>query len=62
MKYHGHGRTRDPEALARSDIVLTTYKTLATDVASNRSPLHSIEWFRIVLDEGMSRIADTDLT
>ncbi|KAF7554933.1 hypothetical protein G7Z17_g2554 [Cylindrodendrum hubeiense] len=53
-KYHGGGRERDTEAIARADIVLTTYKTLATDHGTKkdrRSPLHRIGWFRVVLDE-----------
>ncbi|CAM1506220.1 Fc.00g058610.m01.CDS01 [Cosmosporella sp. VM-42] len=51
IRYHGHGRERDLRAISRSDIVITTYKTLATDDASNKSPLHSLGWFRVVLDE-----------
>ncbi|PHH91757.1 hypothetical protein CDD83_10401 [Cordyceps sp. RAO-2017] len=54
VKYHGQRRERDLAALARSDIVLTTYKTLATDAASKKDPLHQIGWFRVVLDEAHS--------
>jgi SWI/SNF-related matrix-associated actin-dependent regulator of chromatin subfamily A3 len=35
-----------------SDIVLTTYHTLAADFTAKKSPLHEIGWFRVVLDEG----------
>lgn len=56
IKYHGHGRERNLESLSKSDIVLTTYNTLATDAAAKKSPLHSLGWFRVVLDEGASRL------
>ncbi|KAH7136885.1 SNF2 family N-terminal domain-containing protein [Dactylonectria estremocensis] len=54
IKYHGDGRERRADVLSTADIVLTTYKTLATDFFSKKktqSILHSIGWFRIVLDE-----------
>ncbi|KFA54626.1 hypothetical protein S40293_02276 [Stachybotrys chartarum IBT 40293] len=56
VKYHGQTRERCLETLSKADVVLTTYKTLATDdsLKSNhprRQPLRKIEWFRIVLDE-----------
>ncbi|KAH6895916.1 SNF2 family N-terminal domain-containing protein [Thelonectria olida] len=53
-KYHGGKRKRKLEDLAKEDIVLTTYKTLATDFTSkkhSKSPLHCMGWFRVVLDE-----------
>lgn len=34
------------------DIVLTTYHTLVADFGEKSSPLHEVDWFRIVLDEG----------
>ena len=37
--------------LANSDIVLTTYHTLAAEFSAKKSPIHNITWFRIVLDE-----------
>lgn len=37
-----------------SDIVLTTYATLTAD-SSSKSILHSVQWFRIILDEGLIR-------
>ncbi|KAK7421718.1 hypothetical protein QQZ08_009806 [Neonectria magnoliae] len=54
IKYHGEGWEREVEALSKADIVLTTYKTLATDYLSKKrlqSTIHSMRWFRIVLDE-----------
>ncbi|KAI9157912.1 DNA repair protein RAD5B [Paramyrothecium foliicola] len=52
IKYHGTGRQRNVTKLCEVDIVLTTYKTLATDTASTRKDtLHRINWFRVVLDE-----------
>jgi hypothetical protein len=54
VKYHGQRRERNEHKIAEADIALTTYKTLATDLASGNSPLHKVGWFRIVLDEGES--------
>ena len=52
--YHGRGREVDPSALAESDIVLSTYHTIAADALEPESPLYRIIWFRVVLDEGES--------
>lgn len=59
--YHGSGRIRDPKRLANDfDLVVTTYATLSSDCGNKRSvggfdpkktPLHSIQWHRLVLDE-----------
>ncbi|KAH9212709.1 SNF2 family N-terminal domain-containing protein [Leptodontidium sp. 2 PMI_412] len=49
--YHGRGRAVDPRSLANSDIVLSTYHTVAAEAMDIESPLKSIVWFRIVLDE-----------
>lgn len=49
ISFHGRSRSRDLDLLARSDIILTTYKTLASEKAR---PLERIKWFRVVLDEG----------
>jgi SWI/SNF-related matrix-associated actin-dependent regulator of chromatin subfamily A3 len=34
------------------DIVLTTYHTLVVDFDDKSNPIHTVEWFRVVLDEG----------
>lgn len=59
IRYHGPNRPKGQVGLATlvdSDIVITTYNTLAkewsTPAHSKSSLLHSIEWFRVVLDEG----------
>ncbi|OIW28319.1 hypothetical protein CONLIGDRAFT_577125 [Coniochaeta ligniaria NRRL 30616] len=51
-RYHGQGRERRVDVLAASDVVVTTYNTLAADSAAKKgSPLHKISWYRVVLDE-----------
>ncbi len=52
VKYHGQGRESNPVALADTDIVLSTYHTIAAEALDHSSPVYKIEWFRIVLDEG----------
>ncbi len=56
MKYHGHKRERTLAIIEDSDIVLTTYHTLAVDFAAKKSPIHEVRWFRVVLDEGTQTI------
>ncbi|KAH8889022.1 hypothetical protein GQ53DRAFT_843116 [Thozetella sp. PMI_491] len=55
VKYHGPGRVKNLEAIQDSDIIVTTYSTLAAEyqVASRLEPslLHRIGWYRVVLDE-----------
>ncbi|XP_061700435.1 helicase-like transcription factor isoform X2 [Syngnathoides biaculeatus] len=51
--YHGPDRNKSTKFLTSQDVVLTTYNVLASDFTSNiRSPLHEINWLRVVLDEG----------
>ncbi|XP_048844341.1 helicase-like transcription factor isoform X3 [Brienomyrus brachyistius] len=51
--YYGSERNRDPQFLAQQDVVLTTYNVLSADYGNNRSsPLHTVNWLRVVLDEG----------
>ncbi|NXX57749.1 HLTF factor, partial [Scopus umbretta] len=51
--YYGSDRSKDPSILSEQDIVLTTYNILATDYGiRGDSPLHKVNWLRIVLDEG----------
>ncbi|KAF1957444.1 hypothetical protein CC80DRAFT_491551 [Byssothecium circinans] len=51
IKYHGTGRETDLEKLRNADLVLTTYHTLYSDFHRHKSPLHELEWHRLVLDE-----------
>ncbi|MBN3326808.1 HLTF factor, partial [Atractosteus spatula] len=51
--YYGSDRSRDASFLAKQDVVLTTYNVLSVDYGNkNSSPLHRMEWLRVVLDEG----------
>jgi SWI/SNF-related matrix-associated actin-dependent regulator of chromatin subfamily A3 len=52
VKYHGQGRESSALALADTDIVLSTYHTIAAETLDHSSPVYKIDWFRIVLDEG----------
>lgn len=52
IKYHGQGREGNPDNLKNSDVVITTYSTLASEWYKKKSQLHRIGWFRVVLDEG----------
>ncbi|KAI1805215.1 SNF2 family N-terminal domain-containing protein [Daldinia bambusicola] len=55
--YHGSNRIKDPKKLASFDLVLTTYGSVASEVASRNKgrqgpyPLEEVGWFRVVLDE-----------
>jgi hypothetical protein len=65
--YHGQGRIKEARRLATEfDLIVTTYATLSSDCGTtlgskdgtrktvfgtNRSPLHAVEWHRLVLDE-----------
>uniref|UniRef100_A0A8C5L821 Helicase-like transcription factor n=1 Tax=Jaculus jaculus TaxID=51337 RepID=A0A8C5L821_JACJA len=51
--YYGPDRIRDPALLSKQDIVLTTYNILTHDYGTEgNSPLHSMKWLRVILDEG----------
>lgn len=56
IHFHGSGRPREPEVLRSVDLVLTTYATLAADHA-DQGILHQMEWYRVVLDEGIEYTA-----
>lgn len=45
-------RSLDLTSVGLYDIVLSTYGTVAADLARNRGLLNQIHWYRIVLDEG----------
>ncbi|KAI8910476.1 SNF2 family N-terminal domain-containing protein [Gorgonomyces haynaldii] len=50
--FHGQSRSDDPEYIAKHDVVITTYSTLALQIKKERvGPLLEIYWFRVILDE-----------
>ncbi|KAI0577635.1 DNA repair and recombination protein RAD5C, partial [Pyrenophora tritici-repentis] len=49
--FHGSGRKIAYPLLLTHDIVFTTYGTVTAEYTRNRSLLHHIHWYRIVLDE-----------
>uniref|UniRef100_A0A3P9I8H9 Helicase-like transcription factor n=1 Tax=Oryzias latipes TaxID=8090 RepID=A0A3P9I8H9_ORYLA len=49
--YYGSDRNRSKKFLSSQDVVITTYSVLSADFG-NKSPLHGIDWLRVVLDEG----------
>ena len=57
MMYHGSSRTKDPRFLAKHDVVVSTYGTVASEwpkKESRKAPgaVFSVQWQRVVLDEG----------
>ncbi|KAL9567380.1 hypothetical protein ACKAV7_008455 [Fusarium commune] len=48
--YHGTGRQTLAKQFRDNDIVLTTYQTLRSEW-TNKGPLFTEQWFRVVLDE-----------
>lgn len=55
-KHHGQGRQdeKSQKQLLESDIVFTTYATVAAELRGGRGVLRCVRWFRIVLDEGLT--------
>uniref|UniRef100_A0A8C8C939 Helicase-like transcription factor n=1 Tax=Oncorhynchus tshawytscha TaxID=74940 RepID=A0A8C8C939_ONCTS len=50
--YYGSERNRDTHFLSSQHMVLTTYNVLSADYSGSASPLHTVRWLRVVLDEG----------
>uniref|UniRef100_A0A8C2KSN4 Helicase-like transcription factor n=1 Tax=Cyprinus carpio TaxID=7962 RepID=A0A8C2KSN4_CYPCA len=51
--YYGAERKRSVKLLSEQDVVLTTYNVLSSDFGNKaNSPLHKVNWLRVVLDEG----------
>ncbi|CAI7574983.1 unnamed protein product [Penicillium glandicola] len=57
-RYHGASRKIKISTFEEYDIVLTTYGTMKVDFSERKSLIFRTEFYRIVLDEGMS--IDTD--
>lgn len=55
-KYYGKGRNIDVEDYLNSDVVFTTYHTIAASLNQSNNIIFHIEWFRIVLDEGKQHL------
>ncbi|KAH8985862.1 SNF2 family N-terminal domain-containing protein [Lactarius hatsudake] len=64
LVWHGASRMTDPEELKKYDVVLTTYAVLEScfrkqqsgfkrkgAIIKEKSPLHVVEWERVILDE-----------
>ncbi|KAK1989120.1 SNF2 family domain-containing protein [Colletotrichum cereale] len=51
IEYHGPKREKDIDKIKNSNIVVTTYNTLAAEYEKKSSLLHKIGWYRVVLDE-----------
>ncbi|XP_071803107.1 helicase-like transcription factor [Asterias amurensis] len=52
--HYGSDRVKSHGKLLGQDVILTTYNTLAADFKAKKgnSPLHKVDWLRVVLDEG----------
>lgn len=59
-RHHGKTRLAGTEELGTVNLVLTTYHTVAAEWKANqgmrKSPLFSVRWQRIILDEGEYRV------
>ncbi|KAH8690546.1 SNF2 family N-terminal domain-containing protein [Talaromyces proteolyticus] len=51
LRYHGSSRGGDDVDFSNYDIVISTYATIATEFGRGASQIHSVQWFRVVLDE-----------
>lgn len=60
-KYHGQGRQEESYQLFQNNVVLTTYATVSNESRRGQSILRSVEWFRIVLDEGKHHPVQRDI-
>lgn len=56
--YYGTDRARERRVLTSADVVITTYGVLASECGQDNfleeGPVHSVHWFRVVLDEAHS--------
>lgn len=57
-RHHGKSKLVNLEELVTVNLVLTTYHTVTAEwktfQTTNQSPLYSVRWKRIILDEGPS--------
>ncbi|KAI5784345.1 SNF2 family N-terminal domain-containing protein, partial [Pyronema domesticum] len=51
LVYHGSNRIRDWRYLFQYDIILTTYSVVTLEWKEEQDPLHSLDFFRVILDE-----------
>ncbi|VUC36396.1 unnamed protein product [Clonostachys rosea] len=56
--YHGLNRERSFDALQKYNIVFTTYGTMRRDW-TEKGPIYSGSWYRVVLDEGTNSLSRT---
>lgn len=53
--HHGPNREKNPFALRNYEVIITTYGVLTSEfsgrASTSGSPLHQLNWFRIILDE-----------
>jgi SNF2 family DNA or RNA helicase len=64
LLYHGKDRHNVLASLRPFDVVLTTYSLLSYEWRASRQAgshptgLHSVQWLRIVLDEGLCEVLE----